>query len=222
RKQLHASLALLPWDPGQQEYLYRRLLAARPEEFVVIRDQLQPHREGLTGPLWAEVENEAGDPERRFRAACALAAYAPDDPRWDRRAPWVMEKLIGEPALVLGTWTAALRPVGNRLLPPLAGLLEGAKPGAEWFRTAADLYQSYAGGRGEGFATLEARLSGPGPIPGDEAKRRANVAAALAAMGRTDRVWPLLVHTDDPTLRSYLIERLAPGVVDPRLLEARL
>src|SRR5205823_4131040 len=152
RKQLHASLALLPSDPDQREYLYRRLLDARPEEFAVIRDQLEPHSGGMTEPLWGELGNEAGDPDRRFRAACAR-----DDPRWDRHAPWVAERLLNEPALVLGTWTAALRRVGARLLPPLAALLEGARPGAERFRTAADLYLTFAAGRAESLAPLVAK-----------------------------------------------------------------
>jgi hypothetical protein len=221
-KQLHASLALLPSDPGQVGYLYRRLLDARPEEFVVIRDQLEPHKGEFTVQLWGELGNEAGDPDRRFRAACALAAYAPDDPGWDRHVGRVAEKLVHEPALALGTWTTAFRPVGDRLLPPLAAMLENANLGAERFRTAADLYLTYADGREERFASLEAWVSERGEATSDEARRRANVAAALAAMGRTKTVWPLLVHTPDPTLRSHLIERLGPGVVDPRLLEARL
>ena len=40
-------------------------------------------------------------------------------------------------------------------------------------------------------------------------------------MGQGEKVWPLLKHSPDPTLRSYLIDRLAPGGVDPRVLLAR-
>jgi hypothetical protein len=49
-------------------------------------------------------------------------------------------------------------------------------------------------------------------------KRQANVGAALAAMGRGEKVWPLLKHSPDPTRRSFLIDRLAAGGVDPRAL----
>ena len=45
---------------------------------------------------------------------------------------------------------------------------------------------------------------------------------ALLVMGRTEKVWPLLKHRPDPTLRSYLIDRLGPGGVDPKVLTARL
>ena len=46
-KQLHASLALLPVDATQVEYLYGRLLDAEPNEVPVIRDALTPHQAEL-------------------------------------------------------------------------------------------------------------------------------------------------------------------------------
>ena len=54
-KQLHASLALLPVDSGQVDYLYDRLLDAQPHEVPVIRDALAPHKDGLLDKLWAVV-----------------------------------------------------------------------------------------------------------------------------------------------------------------------
>jgi hypothetical protein len=56
----------------------------------------------------------------------------------------------------------------------------------------------------------------------DRAKRRANVAASLVALGRPEKVWPLLIHSSDPTVRSYLIERLGTAGVDPWQLQSRL
>jgi len=41
-------------------------------------------------------------------------------------------------------------------------------------------------------------------------------------MDRATQVWPLLKHSPDPTLRSFLIERIGPGGVDSRLLLGRL
>ena len=67
RKQLHASLALLPVDPGQVDYLYGRLLDAEPHEVPVIRDALAPHKEALLDKLWA-VWN---DPPRARSATAA-------------------------------------------------------------------------------------------------------------------------------------------------------
>jgi hypothetical protein len=44
RKRIHTSLALLPVDPGQRDYLYGRLLNAAPQEVPIIRDFLAPHK----------------------------------------------------------------------------------------------------------------------------------------------------------------------------------
>src|SRR5207244_3564615 len=48
------------------------------------------------------------------------------------------------------------------------------------------------------------------------------IAAALAALGKDDDVWPLLIHTPTPTVRSFLIERLATAGIHPNLLKRRL
>ena len=61
RKQLHASLALLPVDSGQVDYLYGRLLEGEPQEVVVIREALSAHKADLTERLWAL----AGESEER-------------------------------------------------------------------------------------------------------------------------------------------------------------
>ncbi len=42
------------------------------------------------------------------------------------------------------------------------------------------------------------------------AKRQANAAVALLRMNQPDKVWPLLQHSSDPRVRSYLIQRLGP------------
>ena len=54
------------------------------------------------------------------------------------------------------------------------------------------------------------------------AKRQASVGVALLVMGRGEKVWPLFEHRPDPTLRSYLIDRVGPGGVDAKVLTARL
>jgi len=54
------------------------------------------------------------------------------------------------------------------------------------------------------------------------AKRQANAAVALLTMARPEVAWQLLKHGPDPTLRSYLMERLGPGGVDPNILTTRL
>ena len=50
------------------------------------------------------------------------------------------------------------------------------------------------------------------------ALRQVNAAVALVLMGKPARVWPLLTHTPDPRVRSYLIHGFAPLGVPAKLL----
>src|SRR5262249_45558862 len=144
RKQLHASVALLPVDPAQVEYLLPRLLTAQtPQEVLVIRQALQPHRAELTERLWQGLEHPSGA-GGRFRAACPWAAYAEEDPRWEQVNRAVAGELVSQNALVMGQWAEALRPVRRYLLPPLAGLLQEPGRGAGSCRTIAGICVGYA------------------------------------------------------------------------------
>jgi serine/threonine protein kinase/formylglycine-generating enzyme required for sulfatase activity/tetratricopeptide (TPR) repeat protein len=128
RKQLHTSLALLPVDAEQVEYLYQRLLNAGPTELPVIRDTLWGHRDVLTKRLWQVLDEAQAAPGQRFRAACALATYdsgGDGDPsgRWRKASKFVADHLLAAvqrnpshyPPLL-----DMLQPVRARLLGPLA------------------------------------------------------------------------------------------------------
>ena len=54
------------------------------------------------------------------------------------------------------------------------------------------------------------------------AKRQANAAVALLKMNRRRKVWPLLEHSPDPRVRSYLIDRLSPLGADSGAVLKRL
>jgi hypothetical protein len=228
KEHLHASLALAPVDQGQVEYLSRRLLHAGPAELPVIRDALSPYREGLSERLWSVLEDRNGEPDQRMRAASALATYASNDPRWDQVGRDVAAKLVTENALVLGQWIDALRPVRGVLLPALAAFVEDEMRSADQRRTIAGVYGAYATDTPVAFAPLEKRLTEEcAPNASDDARivlarRQANIGVALLVMGRGEPVWPLLKHSPDPTRRSYLIDRLVPGGVAPRVLSDRL
>ena len=92
----------------------------------------------------------------------------------------------------------------------------------------ATVYGSYAADTLDAYARLEKQLDEKAEpdAPVDTkialAKRQASIGMALLVMGKGEKVWPLLKHSPDPTLRSYLIERLGPGGVDPKILTARL
>src|SRR5262245_27160609 len=228
RKQLHASLALLPVDTGQVDYLYQRLLTAEPNEVIVLREALRPHAETLSTRLWAVLENARSAPGQRLRAACALAGYAEDDDRGQQVSSDVAARLVAENALVMGKWAEALRPVRRHLLPPLAALLVEEGRGAAERRTLTRLYANLAEGVADGFVPLKKMLAAQADAPADRVarltlvRRQANAAVTLAAMGRWERVAPLLHHVPDATLRSYLIDRLGPGGVEARAVIDRL
>ena len=59
-ERLRASIALLPVEPGQADYLYSRLLNADPSELPVIRQVLSGHQKALVERLWRVLENTAG------------------------------------------------------------------------------------------------------------------------------------------------------------------
>ena len=81
RKQFHVSLALLPVDAAQVNYLFGRLLDAEPHEVPVIRDALAPHKDAeLLDKLWAVVEAPDKGKESAT-AACGGGAWRSTTPR---------------------------------------------------------------------------------------------------------------------------------------------
>jgi serine/threonine protein kinase/formylglycine-generating enzyme required for sulfatase activity len=91
----------------------------------------------------------------------------------------------------------------------------------------AVLYPPVKARSGQTAPHLEAELAKKlSPIKGGEVplsyQRQANAAVALIRMGRTEKPWPVLKHSPDPSLRSYLVHRLGPLRVEPGLLISKL
>jgi formylglycine-generating enzyme required for sulfatase activity len=190
RRQLHASLALLPVDPAQVAYLYERLLDASPEEVGVIVEALSDtgHGQELTERLWGVVEDPPkGREAQRLRAACALASYAPEDLRWDRTKGPVVEQLVGVDLVYLKTWLDALRPVSGKLLEPLKTVFrDRTKERAAQRSVAASILADYAADDADVLADLvqDADEKQFGVLfPKLEARREAAVAAMSSTVG---------------------------------------
>ena len=228
RRQLHASLALLPVDAGQVNYLFERLLTGDPAEVVVIREALAAHAPQLTERLWELLANPAVEQDRRLRAACALAVFAPDDSRWENVGRDVAATLVIQKPFAVAPWTDALKGSGRWLIPPLAEFLVDETRGFSERGVIASVYGSFATTVLGAEARLESQSTAavaPGITPDAKtalAKRQASLGVALLIMGRGETVWPMLKLSPDPTIRSYLIERLASGGVDPKILIARM
>jgi eukaryotic-like serine/threonine-protein kinase len=119
-QKLHLDLALLPVDQRHMADLRDELRVASPSPFVVVRDALPPDKECVIEPLWIAALDSQQKAQERFQAACALATYAPDDPRWGRINTFVAGRLVSLEASMLVAWREALRPAKGQLITPLA------------------------------------------------------------------------------------------------------
>jgi hypothetical protein len=101
RHKLHASLAILPVDSTQVDYLFDRLSKATPTELPVLRDALKPHQTALTPKLWTLLESAKPGETVLLPVASTLASYDPDNPNWDSVAEKGGGRLdVGQFALV--------------------------------------------------------------------------------------------------------------------------
>ena len=118
RLKLHSSLALLPVEPGQVDYIHGRLIDADPHEVPVIRDALAPYKDELLDKLWGGVEAPG---KQRLRAAAALAKYDPDSEKWAKVQDAVGNDLVSEPSVHVPVWmshSTRSESVGRSQLPP--------------------------------------------------------------------------------------------------------
>jgi eukaryotic-like serine/threonine-protein kinase len=144
-QKLHSSLALLPVDATQVNYLHDRLLVAQPHEVPVIRDALAPHKDGLLDKLWAVVAApEEGKESQRLRAAAVLAKYDPESEKWAKAGEAVGNDLVAVPALHLSLWMEALRPVRTKLLPQLSAVYRDPGRRETERSLATDILADYA------------------------------------------------------------------------------
>lgn len=250
-RKLRARLGLLAVDSRQANDLRNFMLEADPDEFPVIRNALAPHQSEIAATLWHVLDSEAEKPDRRFRAAAALASSAPSDLRWNGRERWVADQLVDQPSLLRTKWVEAFRPVKDRLTSALGQLVrDRSKPSVSI--AAAEILGDYAADRPDvlaealadatpdsfahlfprlndrpdrGIPALTAALDRSAPAGADlndEASRQANLLIALLRSGAGERLWPLLKASPDPRVRSFLIDRLAILGCDPTPLIARL
>ncbi len=144
RRKLHASLALLPVDASQVDYLFNRLFNSTPSELPVLRDALKAHRSTLTPKLWAVLESAKPDDNALLPAAGALASYAPDDGKWEATGANVAQKLVSVNSLLLRPWIEALRPVRGKLTAPLATIFRDKSRPETVHSLATDILTDYA------------------------------------------------------------------------------
>lgn len=155
RQKLHTSLALLPVDASQVNYLYGRLLAAEPHEVSVICDALTPRKDPLLGGLWKVAETpEKGKESERLRAAAALARYDPHGKKWTTIQQAVVDDFVNVPAVYVSTWIDALRPVRVKLIPQLSAVFQNPNRRETERSLATDILADYAANNPQKLADL--------------------------------------------------------------------
>jgi formylglycine-generating enzyme required for sulfatase activity len=120
---MRAGLALLPTQPGlvRSDLEKWMLETDDPAEFLLVRNRLA----ALATPtpaqlaeLWRQAKQTRGT--TRLRALAALAGFVnADNPDWSKQEVDAAEPLLSENPLNLTTWTEALRPVRQWLVPSL-------------------------------------------------------------------------------------------------------
>jgi formylglycine-generating enzyme required for sulfatase activity len=132
KAKLHASLALLPVDEGQVDYLEQQLLVVGPDEALVIvrrLSQTDHHRE-VASWLRDRLESEP-NPDRRLRAACALALLDPGND-WKRWSKEVADELVKEDLPRAKKWARLLVGVSRIFSESLEQIfLEPSRPESE-------------------------------------------------------------------------------------------
>jgi formylglycine-generating enzyme required for sulfatase activity len=210
------------------------------------------HTEALRPRLWALLEKTIEWTDIQLRAAGTLALIAPEDPRWPGLGPSVTAKLVRENPLLIGSWREVFRPVNEALAEPLRAIYGDRTHPAQRELAASLLFDFaihpnnphptedlieligeadpplFQGILGKitnpvrAIVLLAPKLNRLARLDDVLARRQGHLATALARLGVSERVWPLLRHSDDPNLRTELIHDLAKFGVDPGVMIERL
>ena len=122
RKKLNASLALLPVDATQVDYLFTRLIRATSSELPVLRDALSAHQSAVTQKLWTVLESAKPGDATVLPCASTLAMYEPANTKWEGVCSKVAQALVTLNSIHLGEWLGALRPMRGKLVAPLVSI----------------------------------------------------------------------------------------------------
>jgi serine/threonine protein kinase/formylglycine-generating enzyme required for sulfatase activity len=147
RAQLHARLALVSRDPSLALPLAEELLTGKVTYVAPIREQLRPSATALTEKFRGILRDQKADPERRFRAALALADYVPESQAasWtDQDLKLVAEQLVASNSEFQPLLRDALRPICGRLLGNLERIFADAKVTEGQRMSAANAFADYA------------------------------------------------------------------------------
>jgi len=128
---LHANMALPP-QLADEKILREGMMTAAPAEFSTVRDAYRrvAKSQSMISDLWVLLQDPQITEDRRFRAALALADFAPPsetspDEKWQVVSKFVSNQLLAEIRSNPGAyepWIRETRPLRNLLRPALEDL----------------------------------------------------------------------------------------------------
>ncbi len=144
RQKLHASLALLPVNATQVNYLLDRLTKATPTELPVLRDALRPNKTTVTAKLWTVLQSATPNDASLLPTASALASYDAHDAKWETVGDRLAQALVSVNPVYLGSWLDALRPVRGKLTASLAAIFQDKSRPETAHSLATNILADYA------------------------------------------------------------------------------
>jgi len=199
-ERFRACVMLAAFDPHSERWqdvgdqVVERLVDANPLHLGLFTRALYPVRNSLIGPL-ADVFNGRKNSDKRNVAASILAEYAAD--QTDTLVELIKHSDVDQFKRIFPL--LKLDPHRDRAIEVMSQELAKRSPQREM----------------NGGSDKES-------VNNSSAKEQAQTAVVLLQLGRSDLVWPLLRHTADPSLRSYLIHLIAPLGTDPEILIRQL
>lgn len=116
---MYASIALLPTDRSQQEFLLQRAVFAEPQEVQLIGDAFRTEKWQPPNDIWDTVSAPTTPPRQKLGTLGLLAQTDPTDERWDATGNFLAEQIVVEPLLQAVAWSDLLTPVKAQLTQPL-------------------------------------------------------------------------------------------------------
>ncbi len=209
-KKINVALALLPVDESKIAELRDDLLLVSPRQFVVIRDALLLHKDGVVEPLWSMALEPKREIQQRFQAACALATYAPDDKRWSQINIIVASRLVTLESNAPRGGRETLTLPKTKLIEPLALIFRDTKRKEQSRIYATETLADYAADRpAELFDLLADAEQFQFPVVFEKLARQKDKAVAMATE-ELARKPPARANEDE---KEFLAKRQANAAV---------
>jgi formylglycine-generating enzyme required for sulfatase activity len=142
RLKLH--LALLGSSPKAIEYVASKLPDSEAKQVPVLISALQPYAGHLKDKYWSIAEER--NAKSLLPIASALAVWDPTSDRWAGVSSTVVDQLVKENPLRVGTWIETLRPAKGHLLATLQQMVLNQRGSVSPSEKdlALDMLESYA------------------------------------------------------------------------------